>query len=343
MTIDLEIPFDRVTYRDGQLLDARDLRDDHRRESRLRRLHVRYLHGTSGIAFGFDVAQLDDKRVNVDTGGTALVVGPGYAVDESGRDLLLPESVQPPLPTSDGRFVLAAVYREDKDFQASAATATGCLTDAFDPREDRVGLAWRRSEDVRFGPEVPVVQITIANGTIASGLDLRVRRYAQPFTRPHTDMRVTDEGRSGWRDWVAGSTGSPQELGLELDVNTSDAGFLDIPFYFAVLLGDFSNGQDQPLFEPDLWPQGEVTLTADSLGFITAATPSGFTYRVLNVGQNPFLRKVSAAEAERRHWRVAWFGLEPVKGCEPTRNLSRVFMLSGFLVPALSAFTRRRV
>jgi len=324
MTTGLEIPFDRVTYRNGQRLDARDLRDDHRDEERLRRLHVRYLHDTWGIALGFEVRRPRE--------GTAVVVLPGYAVDELGRDLLLPESIQPPLPKVDGRVMLTVGYREDSAFRALSDLSALCFDDGLNPRQERAGFAWRRPEDVRFGPEVPLVQLTMANGRIVGSLDSRVRRYTQPFLRPHMGVGVTEEGQSGWRDWVEGTVDARQELGLELKVNTSEAGFIRTPLYFPLLQGDFSNAPDKPLFEPDLWPNGEPVFPLDSLGFVTGATADSFIYRILMVGQNPFARTVTAGEAERRRWRLTWLGLEVVRGCEPEPDLSRIFTLSGFRV-----------
>jgi hypothetical protein len=171
---------------------------------------------------------------------------------------------------------------------------------------------------------------------------MRVRRYTQPFVRPHIDVRVTDEGRSGWRDWVEGAPSAQQDLGLELTVDTSAAGFLRTPFYFGVLQGDFSQGQDPPLFEADPWPQGVATFPLEALGFMATANVDSFTYRILNVHGAPFMRSVSALEAERRGWHVAWCGLEPVKGCEPTVDASRIFSLSGFRLPALTAIAFAR-
>lgn len=338
MTTGFEIPFDRVTYRNGQRLDARDLRDDDLGDARFRQLHLRHLHDTWGIALGFEVMQLNDRREKVETDGTAVLVGPGYAVDELGRDLLLPEPIQPPLPKLDGRVVLTAGYREDSEFRSLSDLSMLCFDDGLNPRHERAGFAWRRPEEVRFGPEVPLVQLTIANGVIAGPLDSRVRRYAQPFLRPHIGVGVTEEGQSGWRDWVEGTGEARQELGLELKVNTFEAGFIRAPIYFPPLQGDFSNERDKPLFEPDLWPQGEPAFSLDSLGFVTGATTESFIYRILNIGQDPFVRKVTAGEAERRRWRVFWLGLEPVRGCEPMVALSRVFTLSGFPIFKAVAF-----
>jgi hypothetical protein len=342
MTHDLEIPFERVTYRRGQRLEARDLRDDQRRNARLRELHVRHLHDTWGIALGFDVTAVSNSASGAARNATGVLVGPGYAIDEHGRDLLLPEAVQPPLPAAQGRFVLTVAYREDMEFQDPCAFPVHCFGDGPGLRTERVRFAWRTPDEVRFGPEVPVIQVTVADGAIMGTPDVRVRRYTQPLVRPHIDVRVTNEGRSGWRDWVEGAPSAQQELGLELDVDTSEAGFLRTPFYFGVLQGDFSQGGDPPLFEADPWPQGIASFPLEAIGFIATANVDGFTYRILNVHGAPFLRSVSAVEAERRGWRIAWCGLEPVKGSEPTLDVSRVFTLSGFRLSALTAFTFAR-
>jgi hypothetical protein len=344
MSSDIEIPFDRVTWRSGQRLDARDLRDDHRRDGRLRQLHVRHLHDTWGIALGFEVTASSTLDGFGRAGSAEIVVGPGYAVDGQGRDLLLAESIQPSLPAVDGRFVLTVAYREDSEFPDSSGLPAPGIDNGLDLRQERVRFAWRTPEEVRFGPEVPLSQITIANGAMTGGLDFTVRRYTQPLLRPHIDMRVTEEGRSGWKDWLGGPPEVRQELGLELEVDTSEAGFTGTPFYFAVVQGDFANRPEgPPLFEPNLWPQGEATFSVDSMGFISTATAKKFIYRILNVGRYPFLRKVTPAEAESRRWRVAWLGLEPVGGCEPTLDVSRIFTLSGFRSAALTGFTSPRV
>jgi hypothetical protein len=342
MTHDLDTPFERVTYRNGQRLDARDLRDDHRRDARLRELHVRHLHATWGIALGLEVTAIGDSRSGAARKTTGILVGAGYAIDGRGRDLLLPESVQPALPMADGRFVLTVAYRDDADFQESSALPVQCFGDGLDLRTERVRFSWRTPDEVRFGPEVPVAQVTVANGAIVGTPDMRVRRYTQPLVRPHIDVRATDEGRSGWRTWVEGSPSAQQELGLELEVNTSEAGFLRTPFYFGVLQGDFSQGGDPPLFEGNPWPEGVASFPLEAMGFIATANVDRFRYRILNIHGAPFLRSVPAAEAERRGWRVAWCGLEPVKGCEPAVDVSRIFTLSGFRLSAPTAVTFTR-
>ena len=78
---DLAIPFERIAWRDGQLLASRDLRDDQRYGDRLRHLHIRYQHKTWGVVEGLEVAAV---------GTSGVAVNPGYALDIEGRELLLP-------------------------------------------------------------------------------------------------------------------------------------------------------------------------------------------------------------------------------------------------------------
>ena len=124
----LDIPFDRVTYRDGQLLDARDLRDDHLSDTRLRRLMFSVSHDTWGIALGFEVIQLNDKREQVETDGTAVVVlfrvMPWIASAESA----VADPTQPLLPNVSGRVVLTVGYRADSEFRALQNLCERCVS-----------------------------------------------------------------------------------------------------------------------------------------------------------------------------------------------------------------------
>ena len=108
-----DLAADRVTYREGQRLTSRDLQDDRDGRARLRRLHVRHLHETWGIATGFDVQG---------AGSSAVAVGPGYALDHFARDLVLSASVVVPVPAVAGPelFVLVAAFLEDCALPTSA-------------------------------------------------------------------------------------------------------------------------------------------------------------------------------------------------------------------------------
>jgi hypothetical protein len=331
MRSDLDIPFDRITYRNGQLLTALDLSDEQRRHDRLRQLHVRYLHDTWGIALGFEVHQAADNR--------AVVVGPGCAVDGTGRDILLAESIHITVPAvlNLTPVVLTMRYQEDATFRDRPDLAALCLCGSLDPRHERPLFAWRLQDEVRFGPEVPLVQVVVEAGVIQGRLDGRVRRYTQPLVRPYIGWGETEPGRTRWRQW-------DNALGLEAVVDTSEVGFTHVPYYFATLQGDFGNRSGcepggESLWQPDVWPTGTPpTFSLDGWNCITDAGQEHFTYRISIAPPLLFQRVMCASEAESRQWTVAWVGLEPVSGCEPVLDVARLFTLSGFPVRMLAAF-----
>jgi hypothetical protein len=326
MASDLDIPFDRITYRDGQLLTALDLRDEQRRHDRLRGLHVRYLHDTWGIALGFEVRKAEGNR--------AVVVGPGYAVDGTGRYILLAESIPIAVPSilDLTPVVLTMRYQEDAAFRDRPELAALCLRGGLDLRHERPLFAWRLPDEVRFGPEVPLVQVVVEAGVIRGELDGRVRRYTQPLVRPYIGWGETEPGRTGWyqRD---------SENRLEIDVDTSEVGFTRVPCYFATLQGDFSNRSGEPpLFQWDVWPTGtQPTFSLETFNYITDAGREHFRYQI-SIFSPGFMRAITASDAESRQWTVAWVGLEPVSGCEPAVDYTRLFTLSGFPVRMLASF-----
>jgi hypothetical protein len=326
---ELGVPFDRITYREGQLLAARDLGEDRQDEARRRWLHVRHLHETWGIALGL--------TVHADQSGGAVVLGPGYAVDETGRDLVLANGLHLPVPQSAGamRFVLTLRYLEDEAFRPTPGLSAVCPSGGLGVRRERPVVAWRAPDNVRFGPEVPLVQVTASGGTIQGGLDFRVRRHARPFVRPHLRWGVTDRGRTGWRAWQVGE----QTLGLEVEVDTADAGFLRTPHYFAALAGDVGpTVGGTPATTPAAWPaELGVAFGLGGPGFLTKAESARFVYRIPTVGELPFSQEITPVEAESRDWTVAWLGAEPAGGCEPELDLSKIFSLGGFFQKVILA------
>ncbi len=338
MRSDLEIPFDQVTYRDGQLLTALDMENDRQRDNRLGHLHTHYLHDTWGIALGFEVTQVMQvagRSEPVNSGGTAVSVGPGYAVDSSGRSILLPNPpVSPSIPRVDGRasLVLTVSYQNDSAFRNRAELENLCLSSDFDPRHERPIFAWKRPAAVRFGPEIPLVQILIEDGVIQSELDFRVRRYTQPFVRPHMAWGTTEKRRTGWSAWT-GEDDQPLDLGvsqgLQVQVDTSDAGFTKNPFYFAILDREReettvnSTSTDEPC-------KMESTLFLDGLRFITDANRESFTYRIFQPESEQFEALPEPGEAESCGWSLFWLGIEPVTGCEPKYNPLLTFTWAGF-------------
>jgi hypothetical protein len=307
MEDDLNIPFDRVTYRDGQLLTAQDLNDDRNREAWLRRLHTRYLHGSWGIALGFEVELGDPGK---------LKVAPGHAVDGLGRDLLLATAVQIPVPNVSTSVVLLMRFPDDRrtdllDLRAVCPGEGG-------PMRDRPLFSWRRCEEVRQGLEIPLVRITPPP---RSELDLAVRRYARARARPHVAWGESERGRTAWKSWIF----DRKNLGLELRVDTSIGAFRKRPCFFAMLrvpVSTQASGEDVR------------TVPVGSFSHIAEATTTGFVYRLMSSALSPTLSTVSLDEAKKGRWTLSWFGIEPETKCGAHPSWFVFIPLSpGFVAP----------
>lgn len=303
MSSDLDVPFDRITYRDGQLLTARDISDDQRRHARFHWLHNHYLHDW-GIVSGFELSSARNNRL--------VIILPGHAVDTLGRDILLNTNFALHVPEVSGPepFVLTVAYQEDTVFRCRGDLTNLCPNGGSDHAYERPSFSWQRPGEARFGLQVPLGAVLIKQGMIQGELNFLVRRNAQPLVRPHIGWAETEPGRTGWRSWKAGGGTT---LGLKVFVNTSEAGFKHTPSYFALLQGEFNNRADEPpLIEPEAWAAGvKPTFSLDAVGFVTDATATIFTYQVVCVGQFLFKRTITPEEAESRKWMLTWLGIEP--------------------------------
>jgi len=312
---DLEIPFDRVTYRDGQKWTARDMRADWQRDARLRRLHTRTLHRTWGIALGFDVREADEAG--------AVLVGPGYAMDSAGQGILSSRSVSIPLPGVAGpaTYVLALTYMEDGAFRDRAEFAGLCLGEGLSPHHERPRFLWRVPEELHLGPQVPLAQVTVKNGRIhQGGLDFRVRRHARRLVRPHLAWGLTEPGRTEWRVWT--EDGHRRPLGFETIVDTSEGGFTSIPCYFAYL--DTGLG-DQISSYTSAATTTVVTPPEENHYFVVDAHRAWFLFRVLLYGvEFSPSEAVERLDSVRRRWSISWLGAQPIADCELVPELRRI-------------------
>jgi hypothetical protein len=293
---------ERVTYREGQRLTARDLQDDHRRDVLLRRLHVRHLHETWGIATGFDVQA---------AGTTAVAVGAGYALDIYARDLVLSASMALTVPPVPGPqvFVLVATYLQDCAFPSAAAGAAVCLNTPVHPRRERPAFAWRTSSELEVGPMVPLCSLTVENKTIKGAIETRVRRYARRLVRPHLAAGRTDADAALWQPWW--NRGILD--GYFQQVDTSDAGFTAAPQYFAELV-PVKPSRNHSITDV-------VAALASAHGHIKQTSRDGFVFQAVVPEQ--FRRDLMDT------WAVSWVGVQPMAGCPPSLDLKRLLTLAG--------------
>jgi len=286
--------FERFTYRQGQLLTSRDFRDQQQMEAARRWMHnTSEFHNAWGVAIGYEFL-LSGASQELWQNGGRLILQPGIAYDYFGRELILSQAVTfnnvPDLEEPQKLFLVAS-YQETSGFNRLGAANTI----PFPPPR----LQWKPEREVNYGPEVPILFVTATE----DGLQVQPYSASQlhPQARPKIASGQTVPGQTAWRAWTIEVSGSIVTLGLEIDIDTTDAGFQQTPCYFAWLNGPLSAILNNTLF-----------LFAP---FISLANekPDGFIFRVFfseisnspasTIGRDPI-------DANRDKLTVCWLGIE---------------------------------
>jgi hypothetical protein len=264
----------RLHHVDGELLRSRDLRDEIASDLELLWWHQRAVHQAYGVAAGLDLSGPDDGQVTV---------APGHAYDGRGRDLLLLDRATVGLPTAESAMALVLAYR---------ARPPGVALSWADPRRvdpcDGVVLAL-----LDPGPP-PVLRPTA--------------RRTRPVARPRIGWGSTPPDATAWVEW--------DELrrrrlarGVQVAIDTSAAGFTDLPCYFAWLQ----------------WPSlasapadGAVEFELLGLQYVQNESIDGFIFRLVVSRPIPLFfgrsgaagvgNPVSFARAQQLH--VCWLGIQ---------------------------------
>jgi len=276
---DLTMP-ERITWRDGQTLTSRDMRDDQRYSDRLRQLHIRYLHKTWGVVEGLNVIASSTAEV---------VITRGYALDGDGRELLLPTPARLATPAnvtpSTTMYVVISADATTPPCSAPPDLSMLC-PGVTNPIPLQAGkLSWRTVTEVRPGLDVLLARALITSGSLASPVDTGVRRPARSLVQPRMWSDTSQPGSTGWTDFM-----SKPYRNMSATVDTSAAGFTTTPAYFPRLAGTSQ-------------------LTAC---YVLSAGPSSFTF-VVQPAYEPGTSPV-AAMAEKDGWTIEWFAIElPVR------------------------------
>jgi hypothetical protein len=221
--------FERITFFPHQRLQAADLtalQEAHREQ---RWLHNRSLHQW-GIALGLGVTG--------ERGDTAVTVQPGYAVDCLGREIILAEAHQMPVPAVADltEYYLTASYQADADQSVLERRPGVCQPGGAVRLGEEPRLAWVRREQLSEGFHVVLAQASVENCQLSQPLSLAARRSARAGDQPYVASGQTPVGGTVWRFWP--DPDNPDvALGVETFVDTSDAHFRYTPQYVTRLGG----------------------------------------------------------------------------------------------------------
>lgn len=315
---------ERLRFFDGQRLFASDLQDLEQFHRQMRWLHNQSLH-QPGVASGYAVAGKKDDR--------EVTIQPGYAIDSSGREIILTEplTVQvPPVASDDaGRPVyydLVVSYPADSDLKETETRDGVCVSRSavrlreepvvcwieLVPTDDPPGAAAlaqsRRAklgnlnDQIERGVRIRLARAEVLNCKLNQALSTAERRNARPSPQPYLFAGRTPLNGGGWSA-VASAFG----ITIALDVDTSAAQFRTVPRYITHVIGDRQvsvtiNGKPTNLIldgfiRPD-------ALTAQSFKF-TLLIPSGL------LGLGLTLQDIAKALPDAiKSWYVEWLGIE---------------------------------
>ncbi len=312
------LDFERFIYRQGQLLASRDFRDQQRMEEARRWMHNSASHNAWGVAIGYEFLLSGTNPANWDA-GEILTIYPGIAYDCFGRELILTRPAQfnrdvIPIEQSNlrkdlpGQTIFLVLRYQDAMRKGSDVN---CLGSPNSMESAPPLLLWKPKSEVCYGLEVPILFVTF-RGRRASIQPISANR-ARPQARPKIASGQTVPGLTAWTSWEIPHS-PPIELGLQVKIDTHDAGFQQTPCYFAWLSGSLSL-----TFNDEL-----VRFPLPAFISLTKEKPDEFTFRALlfqssqSSGQLSGIRAVMAQAqridlpvfANQHKLTVCWVGIE---------------------------------
>jgi hypothetical protein len=241
---------ERVQYWQGQMLKSRDFRDIQAVAAQRRWWHNRAMHNAYGVYKGLAISLTPDS--------SAVEVRPGVAYDCFGQELILQIKRTIPLPAlpaeEDGVQFLLARYLASQD-SCPDGSSGGCWGPQDRGLFETIEFFWKPRQSVTLTDGVPI------GGALLKGKDFRlipdlVRPSIQPLASALLVSGSTVPGNTAWDLWTAGAsnpTAGANVIGVQTTIDTSAAGFTDIPIYFAQLEGPLWNPQTRQLV-PALLP-----------------------------------------------------------------------------------------
>ena len=311
---------ERPVFFDGQQLYADDLQELAGFHQGLRWLHNRSLH-QPGIGNGFAVA---GKR-----GDREVSIGPGYALDYLGREIVLVESVTKPVPPvaadTDGgpvAYDITVAYPGPEDLDEAETREGICMPGGAVRLRERPVICWvrltkdvtgrllpvdpRQQEDIKLARSIVLTRAYVRNCKLDADLVTAPRRNARPDPCPHVACgRLSPVDWQPWEIVPMDEEGSAV-VGLFADVDTSAGAFKLVPTYMARVEGP------RPI---EVFPfEGSGTPVIDVPGYVSDPTLTGLRLYVPVVSLGADLLEDMADQLVDRAkdlWAIVWMGVEP--------------------------------
>jgi len=263
---------ERVQYWQGQMLRSRDFRDINALEAQRRWWHNRALHNAYGVREGLMCSPVPDAN-----NPTGISISPGIGYDVFGRELILEKPQIVPLPSNISPDLIGAVsllmcYRPPSGMLRPDEASELCWTAAGCVAAGTAEFVWKLGDRLNPSEGVALFAVYYTKGKVKAP-DHYVQVASRPVALPLLANGATIPGNTPWVPWSQGFTTGPHQepipdlIGVQTRIDTSAAGFTEIPCYFASLQGSVWNSQAR-LLVPAIFP----SLADESL--------TGFTFRL---------------------------------------------------------------
>jgi hypothetical protein len=197
-----------------------DFRDELAVEAQLRAWHNRSVtHNAFGVAQGYLTTQINEH----------IVVDPGIAYDCFGRELILTRQTSVEIPPAPQKMTLLVRYKYTDEFPDKSESTGVCFCGESLLFAEQPVLFWQETSTVRVQDGVPLVNLSDET----AGVVVREKVWARPLARPRLANDTTIAGSTPWQVWILPGMRLP--IGLQVTIDTSNAGFAETPCYFAWL------------------------------------------------------------------------------------------------------------
>lgn len=320
----------RLRYGQGQLLRSRDARDEVRIEAQLRWWHNRALHRPFGViegltvtggqpvtvapglaydCFGRELLQTHPASVPVPAADTELLLLAAYDETATSERLAFAWKPAAGVGVRDGvplarlaQFGSAPLATPLPDLAPLPAALRRRI--CHDTGQGLVlfegAMTTQERDQLLQLSKAPAFKQAVAAlfaATPAARLDPCFRPPpARPLARPKLETGATIPGATAWETWLLPLGEKLELLGVQVEVDTSGAGFTDVPCYFAWVQGTVRDERARPVLAAHLAHLDRLTPT----GFRVRLWLPWFAERAVDLG----------ALARREGLSVCWLGIQ---------------------------------
>jgi hypothetical protein len=315
---------ERIQFFNGQRLFADDLTALESFNREMRWLHNQSLH-QPGVGFGFATTGAKGDR--------EVVIQPGYALDDLGREIVLTETRVEPVPPVAGDgfggsalYDLTVSYPAESDLPVSETREGVCggvgavrllerpvfCWARLGPAPDRLPLEPLGSAGLRdaiqSGRRIRLARAEVLNCKLEQPLSIAQRRNAKPPAQPYVAC-----GSSETADWTVSGPSATSNFGylLRKVVSTSGARFRTTPRYMVHITGSrrftFTVGNNRVTRMLDGFVVVDEAQSNQSQVAVEVLIP-GFMLSI-DVPAN-FEQMLKETLEQKNLWRVEWLGVE---------------------------------